>query len=103
MTTIADLKSWVISNESKINKNPSAWCAVETAIIDLIGKESGKTVNDLLKIPATTTNQNISAVISDGNIGFVDALLQKCLDFGFTDFKIKFSGNIEKDLEKLFC
>jgi L-alanine-DL-glutamate epimerase-like enolase superfamily enzyme len=100
ITTITGLKGWELSNESRINKNPSAWCAVETALIDLIGKESGKTVNDLLDIPATTTNQNITAVISDGNIGFVDALLQKCLDFGFTDFKIKFSGNIQKDLEK---
>lgn len=101
ITTIASLKDWVLSNESKINKNPSAWCAVETALIDLIGKESGKTVNNLLSIPATTINQKVTAVISDGNIDFVDSLINKCLVFGFTDFKIKLSGNIEKDLEKI--
>jgi L-alanine-DL-glutamate epimerase-like enolase superfamily enzyme len=100
ITTIATLKDWVMSNESEIDKNPSAWCAVETALIDLLGKETGKTVNDLLKLPAKITNQKVTAVISDGNINFVDSFIDRCLDFGFTDFKIKLSGNIEKDIEK---
>lgn|GEM_PF-2217203 len=73
---------------------------VETALIDLIGKECGNTVNELFKIPATLSNQKITAVVSDGNINFVESLLVKCIRFGFTDFKIKFTGNIDIDLEK---
>jgi len=100
IATIDALKDWVLSNESFINKNPSAWCAVESALIDLIGKERGRTVNELFEIPATLSNQKITAVISDGTINFVESLLVKCLKFGFTDFKIKLTGIIAKDCAK---
>ena len=101
ITTIASLRDWVLSNESEIDQNPSAWCAVETALIDLIGKESGKTVNNLVNIHTNITKQKVTAVISDGNIAFIDSLINKCLDFGFTVFKIKLSNNLDKDLEKI--
>ena len=100
ITTITNLRDWVLFNESEIDQNPSAWCAVETAFLDLIGKESDQTVNELVEIKSNRANQKVTAVISDGSINFVDSLINKCLDFGFTDFKIKLSSNIDKDLEK---
>jgi L-Ala-D/L-Glu epimerase / N-acetyl-D-glutamate racemase len=101
IATIEALKGWVLSNDSMINQNPSAWCAVETAFIDLIGKESGKTVEGLLQIDRNRAAQKITAVISDGNIKFIEKLLKKCVAFGFTDFKIKLSGNLEGDFKKV--
>jgi len=100
IATIDALKEWVLSNESIIFKNPSAWCAVETALIDLIGKERGRTVNELFETPATLSTQKVTAVISDGTIEFVESLMVKCLKFGFTDFKIKLTGMVEKDCVK---
>jgi len=98
---ISTLKHWVLANELRIDKNPSAWCAVETAIIDLIGKESGKTFNEILNIKKCISNQKVTAVISEGNLEFVNSMLDRYLDFGFTDFKIKFSGDLGKDSVKV--
>jgi L-alanine-DL-glutamate epimerase-like enolase superfamily enzyme len=101
ITTIAALRDWVSANDSVINRHPSAWCAVETAFIDLIGKESGRTVEQLLNLTTRPSNSKVSAVIGDGSLKFVESMLDICLEFGFTDFKIKLSGILDRDLEKI--
>ena len=48
---LATLKNWVQQHRAEIDKNPSAWTAVEIALLDLLGKERRCSVESLLGLP----------------------------------------------------
>ncbi|MBK8570282.1 MAG: hypothetical protein IPN81_10100 [Nitrosomonadales bacterium] len=38
ITNLKSLKAWVVKQEQVIDKDPAAWCAIELALLDLLGK-----------------------------------------------------------------
>jgi len=42
--TMTELKQWSEDNEKEIDNYPSAWCAIEMAMLDLLSREKGCTV-----------------------------------------------------------
>lgn len=38
-SSMDDLQTWGTAHADLIDRNPAAWCAVETACLDLLGKE----------------------------------------------------------------
>ena len=101
MQNLGDLEIWQRELRAQIDGNLAAFCAVELALLDLFGKEAGKTVETLLGIPEVSGPFGYSAVLSDESGEKLQQTLALYLKMGFTDFKFKLNGNLATDKEKL--
>jgi len=99
--SLADLEQWVEENENEINIYPSAWCAVEMALIDLLAREKYFSVERLFGLDKNILRSQYTAVIGDDKTWKYSSIVDQYLIRGFKDFKIKLSGNFDRDLEKL--
>jgi L-alanine-DL-glutamate epimerase-like enolase superfamily enzyme len=95
------LREWMATHTVVIDRNPAAWCAVELALLDLLGKVSGQTVESLLSLPALSGPFRYTAVLGDSHEAGFDAMAHAYQRMGFTDFKVKLSGDLERDRRKL--
>ena len=92
---IADLDElWALSADldDEISTNPSAWCALELALLDLLAREADCSVERLLGIDTTTTTFAYTAVVDDSSDAQFDMLRRLYADLGFSDFKLKVNG-----------
>ncbi len=94
---IDSLREYVSGNQSAIDKNPAAWCAIETAILDLLGKLQGKSIEAVLGIPEIHASFHYTAVLGVSNPKVFAAQLAQYVQIGFNDFKVKISGDAEVD------
>ncbi|QPJ62872.1 MAG: hypothetical protein G3M70_13700 [Candidatus Nitronauta litoralis] len=95
------LREWVAQNRSTIDSNPAAWCSIEMAILDLIARERNVSVEDLLSLPEICGSFKYTAVMGLNSLPSFKKQLQRYLEIGFTDFKIKISGKLEEDKERI--
>ncbi len=100
ITGIDSLRPWVAGHRALIDANPAAWSAVEIALLDAFGREAGIAIEDLLGTPALQGRYRYTAVIGDGAPAAFDAQLAGYRKAGFRDFKIKLSGDLERDRAK---
>lgn len=101
ISNIESLKRFVSENHNIINKNPSAWCAVELAILDLFGQSGSRSVEACLSLPELSADFEYSAVLGASDLSRFSNQLSQYLSNGFTEFKIKLSGNMTQDRERL--
>ena len=99
--SIDTLKDWVARHGGEIDANPAAWTAVELALLDLLGKEAGCSVEKLLGLPELAGRFSYTAVLGDAEPRQFEAQLAQYLGVGFHNFKIKLSGEYERDLAKV--
>lgn len=100
-TSVQDVKQWVAAYASVIDQNPAAWCAVETACLDLFGKEAGLPIEALLSLPPLNGRFQYSAVLGTDNVQSFEKQLQRYRSAGFTDFKVKVTGRLQEEIDKL--
>jgi L-alanine-DL-glutamate epimerase-like enolase superfamily enzyme/pimeloyl-ACP methyl ester carboxylesterase len=98
---LEDLKGWMEKNDQSVDQYPSAWCAVEMAFLDLFARERNCSVEKLLGLSAYSRRGRYTAVLGDEKEWKFTHLVDHCLVRGFSDFKIKLSGNPKKDQLKL--
>jgi len=103
ITSLETLKQWVLKHEQAIDKDPAAWCAVELALLDLLGKGEGQSLEVLLSLPPLPPLLQYSAVLGDNDEAAFSRQASKYLSVGFRDFKIKLSGDLKKDIGKIAC
>ncbi len=101
VTDAVSLRAWADAHRSEIDEHPAAFCAVELAVLDLLGKAQGAPVEDLLGVPRLDEGFTYSAVLGDSPY-----LVYRLQHFryrrkGFTDFKVKVSGDLGRDRRKL--
>ena len=101
MSTVGDLREWVDGHRNLIDRNPAGWCAVETAFLDLMGKETGRPIEAVLGVPALTGWFQYSAVLGAGSVSSFEKQLRQYLAAGFSDFKVKVMGREERDADRL--
>lgn len=99
--SLNDLESFIINYKEQIDLNPAAWCAVETSLLDLMGKESKQSVEQFLLLPELKGEFRYSAVIGDWDAETTEKYVSRYINMKFVDFKIKLSGNLENDLSRL--
>ena len=99
--TLDDMTTWIEQNESVVDANPAAWCAVELAYLDLFGRERGQSVEDLLDVPPVRGSFRYTAVVGDSDGETFAAIVGRYQQMGFSDFKLKLSGDMDRDREKL--
>lgn len=100
-TGIDDMRAWIGEHDAVIDKNPAGWCAVETAVLDLLGKRAGQSIEALLDLPPLAGTFQYSAVLGTEDLGSFKKQLQRYLAAGFTDFKVKVTGRLQGDIDKL--
>jgi L-alanine-DL-glutamate epimerase-like enolase superfamily enzyme len=99
--TLEDLKKWAQENEKEIDIYPSAWCAIEMAMLDLLSRERGCTVEKMLGLDDGKLCGRYTAVLGADKKKEYTTLAEQYLVLGIADFKIKLCGNLKSDIEKL--
>jgi L-Ala-D/L-Glu epimerase / N-acetyl-D-glutamate racemase len=94
------LAAWSERRAREIDANPAAWTAIELALIDLLGKETGRPVEALLGVPQLAGRFRYTAVLGDASPDQFEAQLARYLRAGFREFKIKLSGDPARDATK---
>jgi L-alanine-DL-glutamate epimerase-like enolase superfamily enzyme len=92
-----ELKSWIKNHKEYIDKNPAAFCAVELALLDALSQEAGQSVEGLQSLPELSGEFQYTGVLGVSKPEVFQTMLQQYLHLGFTDFKVKVSGNVETD------
>ncbi len=101
LITVDDLRDWVTAHADEIDRNAAAWCAVELACLDLLGKEAEQPIEVVLGgIPLSGFFQ-YSAVLGAEKISSFEQQLHQYLAMGCTDFKLKVSGDFPADCERV--
>ena len=101
---IADAQSlaaYVAARRCEIDANPAAWCAIELAVLDLLARAAGVTVESLLGVREVRGEFQYTAVLGDGSPRAFEMQLARYVEAGFRDFKIKLSGDLERDQAKV--
>lgn len=97
IAAIRDLIAWEAAHRRQIDRNPSAWCAIELAWLDALARERGASVEALLGLPELRGAFRYSAVIGVEPDDVFAAVVQRYSAAGFTDFKVKLSGELRRD------
>ena len=63
--TLEDVQQWACCHEQNIDRYPSAWCAVEMAMLDLLAREKNCSVEKLLRLDDFRGYGRYTAVIGD--------------------------------------
>lgn len=99
--SVDDLKAWQENHASEIDVNPSAWCAIELALLDLFARGERRSVESLIGAQPLRDSFRYSAVLGDGGFPAFLKTALKYRAFGLTDFKVKLSGDSAADRRKL--
>ena len=95
------LRAWADANRSEIDEHPAAFCAIELAVLDLLGKAEGVPVEDVLGVPRLDGSFTYSAVLGDSPYLVYRLQFFRYRRKGFTDFKVKVSGDLGRDRRKM--
>jgi L-alanine-DL-glutamate epimerase-like enolase superfamily enzyme len=100
--SLGTLEAWTEAHRDDINANPAAWCALELAILDLLGKWHRKPVEALLSVPPLAGEDfHFTAVLGDAPASAFHEMAEQYWRSGFRDFKVKLSRDRERDREKM--
>ena len=98
---LASLLGWMVEHEAEIDRAPAAWCGIELALLDLLGREQSCSVEALLGLPELSGTFTYSGVLGAGDLDGFHADLDRYLAFGLRDYKLKTCGELELDRSKL--
>jgi L-alanine-DL-glutamate epimerase-like enolase superfamily enzyme len=95
------LRRWARAHAGDIDRNPAAWAAVELALLELMAKLQGVSVERVLGVTDIEGCFAYTAVLGDAEPAVFEAQLAHYLKAGFRDFKIKLSGVASRDRAKV--
>lgn len=99
--SLHDLRDYLEANRERIDLNPAACCAMELAFLDLFARARNEPVESLLPHAKQRPAYRYSAVLGDSEPDIFNKQYQLYRKQGFTDFKIKLSPDLDRNLEKL--
>lgn len=91
------LIDWKSRHQAAIDANPAAWCAVELALLDLLGKTAPRSIESLLDLPEPAGTATYTAVLGHSSPEKFQEQLKFYLRAGFQQFKIKLVGDAAQD------
>ena len=101
VTDAQSLRAWIEAHQGAIDANPAAFCAIETAVLDLMGKTQQQTAEELLGIDQPDKEFQYSAVLADWPLPVFRWQHSRYRVRGFQDFKVKLSGDVRRDRRRL--
>lgn len=99
--SIESLRTWLERHTEAVDASPSAWCAIECALLDLFARERGQSVEALLGLPPPGGPHIYSAVLGNDASWKTRFLIDQYCILGLTDFKVKLEGDPAVDRQKL--
>lgn len=99
--SVEDLRLWMRAHGEDIARNPAAWCAIELSILDLLSRQDSVPVESIQSREPANGLFRYSAVIGDSPADQFRAIASQYAAMGFADFKIKVSGDLARDREKI--
>jgi len=99
--SLDSLRAFKSAHHAGISQNPAAWCAIETAILDLLAKVENKTLEALLGLSEIDGRFQYTAVLGASSHESFKAKMQLYVEAGFTDFKVKIVGDDPLDSQNL--
>ncbi len=97
INTLEDLRRWQRTQQAVIDQNPSAWCAVELALLDLLARRAQHSIEALLDWPQVRGTFKYTAVLGDASEGAFQKQVMQYRHLGFKDYKLKLSGDLTQD------
>ena len=101
ITGAGPLRAWIKAHREEIDRNPAAFCALETAVLDLLGKTQKRSLEDILEVAKPVGEFRYTAVLSDLPWPVYRWQCGRYRRAGFEDFKVKLSGDLRRDQRKL--
>ena len=101
VTDVQGLKAWVAAYRDVIDRNQAAFCAIELALLDLLGKDGAVPVEELLGLPRLAGAFPYTAVLGDSPYPAYWWQFRRYWRKGFRDFKVKVSDSLPRDSRKL--
>lgn len=98
---LPSLRTWLIEHQRDIDAHPAAWCAMELALLDLFAKTNGCSVEAALSLPEVDGSFRYTAVLGDSGPEQFKKQWTQYRHLGFSDFKIKLSGDLTRDQGKI--
>ena len=98
---LAGLEQWIEGHRAEIDENPAAFCALELAMLDLLARRDGVSVEALLGRPELTGPFRYSAVLGDSGPLTYGAQLVRYRLGGLRHYKLKLSGDLKRDRVKV--
>jgi L-alanine-DL-glutamate epimerase-like enolase superfamily enzyme/pimeloyl-ACP methyl ester carboxylesterase len=95
------LRAWATEHATNIDASPSAWCAIECALLDLFARERGQSVEVLLGLAPPGGPHVYSAVLGNDENWKTRFLIDQYCILGLTDFKVKLGGDLDADRQTL--
>jgi L-alanine-DL-glutamate epimerase-like enolase superfamily enzyme len=95
------MRAWMLRHAPEIDANQAAWCALELAILDALARARGITVDALLGCSPLAPAYRYTAVLGDAEGKTFAAMANAYAAQGFRDFKVKVSGDHQRDTAKL--
>jgi L-alanine-DL-glutamate epimerase-like enolase superfamily enzyme/pimeloyl-ACP methyl ester carboxylesterase len=95
------LRAWLTEHTAAVDASPSAWCAIESALLDLFARERDQSVEALLGLAPPGGPHAYSAVLGNDAPWKTRFLIDQYCILGLTDFKVKLGGDLEVDRQKL--
>lgn len=101
VTDFPSLREWAQTHRQDIDQNPAAWCAIELALLDLLARRNNQPVEALLGLPMLSGPFVYSAVLGATDTQQFAATLARYIRLGMRDYKIKLSGDFDRDFGNL--
>jgi L-alanine-DL-glutamate epimerase-like enolase superfamily enzyme len=96
----AALDRWMLANESAIDRSPSAFCALELALLDLFARQGDRSLEDLLGLQPNRRAVAATAVYGMGGWPKFLAQLARFTANGMTEAKLKIGGHSRRDARR---
>lgn len=94
---LADLEAWMAAHTADIDTNPSAFAALELALLDVFARRDAQTLEQLLGVASTRAEIRTSAVYGAGSPAKFLAQAALFNLNGMHDAKLKLSGEARRD------
>ncbi len=101
ITDLSSLRQWSQAHRQDIDSNPAGWCTIELALLDLIARHNGQSVEALLGLPPLSGPFVYSAVLGATAKHPFTETLHRYQQLGMRDYKVKLSGDAERDRANL--
>lgn len=97
--SVDQIKEFAGSINDLISINLSAWCSVELALLDIVGKHKKSSISELLGLSYKEMRIKPAGIIGICNLEKARYLINFYANYGVTDYKIKISGDVEHDVQ----
>ncbi len=101
VSDVASLRAWIDAHAGLVDRHPAAFCALETALLDLLGKVRGRPLEAVIGVPPLVGEFAYSAVLGDAPYPAYRWQFQRYRRRGLRDFKVKVCGDPRRDRRKL--